>query len=81
MTLENIKAELIAKNPVLRSGSNETGYQELTPKEYETVINQWAETILARQAKETAKTEAAAAKLALLERLGITIDESKLLLS
>jgi hypothetical protein len=81
MSLETIKAELIAKNPTLQSGSDEDGYVEITGKDYDAVIENWAKALLDAQAKEAAEEAAATAKAALLERLGITTDEAKLLLS
>lgn len=80
MTKDEIKAELIAKNPVLRSGSDETGYQELNEEEYDAVIDKWADGIIAKEEEAAAKLQAAEAKAALLERLGITADEAALLL-
>jgi hypothetical protein len=79
MSLETIKAELIAKNPTLRSGSDEDGYVEITGEDYDAVIENWAKGILEKQAREAAKEEAEVAKVALLERLGITAEEAKLL--
>jgi hypothetical protein len=81
MSLETIKAELIAKNPTLRSGSDEDGYVEITGKDYDAVIENWAKGILEKQTREAAKEADATAKAALLERLGISTDEAKLLLS
>jgi len=80
MSLETIKSELIEKNPTLQSGSDEDGYVEITGKDYDAVIENWAKGILEKQAKEAAKEEAAVAKAALLERLGITADEAALLI-
>ncbi len=81
MSLETIKAELIAKNPTLQSGSDEDGYVEITGKDYDAVIENWAKALLDAQVKEAAEEAVATAKAALLERLGITTDEAKLLLS
>ena len=78
MTLETIKAKLIKENPILKRGSDESGYEEITGVEYDAIINQWANTLLAEQ---TAELEAAETKAALLNRLSITADEAKLLLS
>ena len=44
-------------------------------------ISQWADNLLAKKAQQLAAAKAADAKAALLERLGITADEAKLLLS
>jgi hypothetical protein len=85
VTHSNKIAELKAKYPTLKTGDDLTGYVELTPEEYEAKIAEWADAELAAEAAdaaEVAKIEAAAAaKEALLERLGITADEAKLLLS
>ena len=80
MSLETIKAELIAKNPTLQSGSDQDGYVEITGKDYDAVIENWAKAILEKQAKEAAQEAAVIAKAALLERLGITADEAALLI-
>jgi hypothetical protein len=67
--------------PTLQVGDEDNGYTELSAAEYEAQIAEWADARLAKEAialevqsKETAKT-------ALLERLGITEDEAKLLLN
>lgn len=68
------------EHPTLRSGSDETGYTELTPTEYEATLSGWADARLSREAKEAEAERAATAKAALLAKLGITADEAKLLL-
>jgi hypothetical protein len=80
MTLEQIKAELRAKNPTLKSGNEEIGYEEITGADYDAVIDEWAEAAYTRELNAQAESEKAAAKEALLDRLGITADEAKLLL-
>ena len=80
------KAEMItiikAENPsVLRSGSDETGYTDLTSAEYELQVAEWADGRLAKLAQIAAAEQAAIDKAALLAKLGITADEAKLLLS
>lgn len=78
MTTKEEMIEIIkAENPVLKSGNDQDGYTEITGKEYDAIIEEWA---TARLAKETAIFEAAAKKSALLDKLGITADEAKLLL-
>lgn len=76
--LEIIKAE----NPEgLRVGNDEEGYTQLSQAETDAILNSWAD---ARLAKEKALAEAEAKadqKAALLNRLGITEPEAKLLLS
>ena len=83
MTTLNEMIEIIkAENPNgLRTGSNETGYTDLTDAEYEAKIAEWAEARLAKEAQEEQQAQEAAAKEALLTKLGITADEAKLLLS
>lgn len=81
MTKNEIIAQLKKDYPSLRDGSNIEGYVELSADEYEARIAQWADNILAKQAEAQAKLDAQNAKAALLNRLGITADEAKLLLS
>jgi AmiR/NasT family two-component response regulator len=57
--------------------TNEIIDREMTDVEYE----RWQSETAAYQAKLQAEAEAVAAKAALLERLGITEEEAKLLLS
>ena len=80
MTLNEIIAELEEANSTLQTGSNETGYTELTKAEYEATIKEWAQNRLAKLEKIQAETDKATAKAALLDRLGITADEAALLL-
>jgi hypothetical protein len=80
MTLEKIKADLIKNNATLKSGNEETGYQELTGAEYDAVIDEWAQVIYSRELLEQEKAQKASARESLLERLGITEEEAKLLL-
>ena len=79
------KAEAIAtlktKYPTLKTGSDETGYIELSAADYEATISQWADNQLAQEAKTAEAEQAATDKAALLAKLGITADEAKLLLS
>lgn len=76
--LEIIKAE----NPDgLRVGNDEEGYTQLSQAETDAILDSWAD---ARLAKEKALAEAkstAEQKTVLLDRLGITAEEAKLLLS
>lgn len=81
MTLNEIIAELKEANPTLQTGSNETGYTELTKEEYEATILEWAQNRLAKLEKTQAEADKATAKAALLERLGITAEEATLLLA
>ena len=81
MTKNELIAQLKKDYPTIREGSDEQGYVELLPDEYEARIAQWADNMLAKQAEAQAKLDAENAKAALLNRLGITADEAKLLLS
>ena len=73
------KAEIIelykAENPTLRAGSNETGYVDLTPDEYEATIDQWADNLIAVQEAEQAAADKAAAREAVYAKLGLTAEE------
>ena len=81
-TKQEMLAIIKAENPEgLRVGSDQDGYTELSKAETDAILDSWAE---ARLAKEIALTEAeakAAQKAALLDRLGITQEEAKLLLA
>ena len=80
MTTLNEMIEIIkAENPnALRIGDDNSGYTDLSAAETEAQIAEWAAN---RLAKETRLAEAEAARQALLDKLGITADEAKLLLS
>lgn len=79
------KAEMVtilkAENPSLKVGSDETGYTDLTPADYEAQISEWADARLKKEAEATQEVKDTAAKEALLQRLGITAAEAELLLS
>jgi hypothetical protein len=79
-TKAEIIAELKIENPTLRDGSEELGYRELTPEQYENTIERWAGWILSQAELEAAVAKAAIDKEALLARLGITAEEATLLL-
>lgn len=80
-TKQEMLAIIKAENPdVLRVGSDQDGYTELSKAESDAILDSWAE---ARLAKEKAIAEAevkAVAKADLLNRLGITEEEAKLLI-
>jgi len=81
MTTKKQMIELLkAEFPTLRVGDNDAGYIELSADEYEAKIAEWADVRLAKEAKAAEVQAQAATKAALLDRLGITEDESKLLL-
>jgi hypothetical protein len=72
--------ELKAQYPTLSKGINDEIFQ-LDADEYEKTISRWAEVELAQEAKLAQAQANVQAKAELLERLGITEDEAKLLLS
>ena len=80
-TKEEIIASFKLKNPTLRTGSEETGYVDLTSEEYEATIEQWADTLIAEETKLTEEKQKATEKAELLARLGITAEEAALLLA
>lgn len=80
-TKSQIVNELKIAYPVLQKGDDVIGYVELTETEYEATIELWANNELARLSLEADILAKAQAKIELLERLGITEDEAKLLLS
>ena len=65
----------------LRTGSDETGYTDLTSAEYELQVAEWADGRLAKLAQIAAAEQAATDKAALLAQMGLSADEAKLLLS
>lgn len=80
-TKSQIVNELKTAYPVLQKGDDVVGYVELTETEYEATIELWADNELARLSLEADILAKAQAKIELLERLGITEDEAKLLLA
>lgn len=80
-TKQEMLAIIKAENPEgLKVGSDQDGYTELNKAETDAILDSWAE---ARLAKEKAMAEAEAklaAKADLLNRLGITEEEAKLLI-
>ena len=80
-TKQEMLAIIKAENPKgLRVGNDQDGYTELSKAETDEILDSWAE---ARLAKEKAMAEAEAklaAKADLLNRLGITEEEAKLLI-
>lgn len=64
----------------LKTGSEETGYSDLTDEEYEAIILEWA---TARLAKEQAKIESEIArqvKISAYQKLGLTTEEIEALI-
>ena len=76
-----IMAELKAEYPTLRAGDDEQGYTDLSLADYEATLSKWADNRLADEAKLAQEATEAAAKAALLKRLGLPATEAELLLS
>lgn len=78
------KAELIAQckaeNPTMTATINDETIQ-LNAADYEKACSDWADMRLGQIADDAAKAQAASDKAVLLEKLGISNDEAKLLLS
>lgn len=81
MTKNEIVAQLKVEYPTLKKGNNQDGYEDIAGEEYETIISSWADNLLEEQTKQAEESAKAAARQALLDKLGITADEAKLLLS
>ena len=79
------KKEMIAllktEFPTLQTGDDLQGYVELSSEQYEAQIKEWADARLAKLAIQAEAETKAQAKIELLNRLGITEDEAKLLLA
>lgn len=79
------KTEMIviikAENPTLQVGNDEHGYTQLSKAEYESMISDYADARLAREAKAKAKEQAATDKAALLAKMGLSQDDLTTLLS
>jgi hypothetical protein len=80
MRKDEIRTELLNEHTTLRRGSDETGYEDITGDEYQAIIESWAEAAYAKELEAQAAEAQAEAKAALLNRLGISADEAKLLL-
>tara|TARA_R110000868_G_scaffold118942_1_gene315117 strand:+ start:128 stop:379 length:252 start_codon:yes stop_codon:yes gene_type:complete len=81
-TLDEMIKIIKGENPNgLRVGDDEAGYIDLSPADYQTTIEKWAEGRLAKEAHAKTKAQAVIDKASLLAKLGITADEAKLLLS
>lgn len=80
MTKQATIAQLKLDYPSLTKQINDE-IIELDAVEYEATIDAWADAVIARAAKKAEAETKAQAKAELLERLGITEDEAKLLLA
>lgn len=84
MSLETKIAELKIQYPTLRTGSDEDGYTDLSPAEYDAKITEWANNQLAKEASEATRLAEEQAfitdranGLAKLEAAGLTTAEAK----
>ena len=81
MTLQEMLEQIKAENPNgLRVGNEEEGYQQLSDEESEAIFVSWAQARLDRLNSETQATEVKTKRQDLLDKLGITEEEAKLLL-
>jgi hypothetical protein len=71
--------QLKADYPTLKVGSDENE-TEIIGKEYNAVINEWAENSLIQLQLQSETETKQAAKLAIADRLGLTADELQVLL-
>jgi hypothetical protein len=81
MTKTQIISALKLEHPTIRVGSEETGYTELDETEYAEMINSWAENVIAREAEAAFEIDQEAARLAILEKLGVTDIELRVILN
>jgi hypothetical protein len=78
MTKTQMMAQIKKDNP--KAFNNVNGEQiEITGDAYETLIEQWADVELAKEAKVAQITAAKSAAMAKLEALGLTTDDLKAL--
>jgi hypothetical protein len=78
-TIESIKEEIRLNNPVFREGSDEMGYREFTPEEYEAHLQLVAEKEYARRNEEIELATSKANAEAKLAALGLTAEDLKAL--
>ena len=81
-TLAEITSALKFQYPTLRNGTEEDGYTDLSPAEYDAQISQWAQNQLADEiatadnlAAEQAVIDAQASRNAKLAKMGFTAAE------
>jgi hypothetical protein len=78
-TKNEIIAELKAQHPTLKTGSDETGYTDLSENDYEATIESWAEDLHSRLVSDAELATAKKAAQAKLAALGLTADDLKAL--
>lgn len=72
--------QLKAINPTLQTGNDDEGYTDLTSTEYNAKISEWADALVAKEAKLAAEAAAETAKAAILAKLGITVEQLRIVL-
>jgi hypothetical protein len=78
-TKNEIIAELKAQHPTLKTGSDETGYTDLSENDYEATIESWAEDLHLKLVSDAALATAKIEAQAKLAALGLTADDLKAL--
>lgn len=81
MRIDEIKANLKKEYPTLKRGNDQDGYAVLNDEEYEAIISEWANNLVAEENFRAEQKAMESSKAELLNRLGITEDEAKLLLA
>jgi len=71
-TKDEIITQLKTENPTIRVGSDQVGYTELTPEEYEATILEWADFELEKANKEAEQANIKATKIAAYQKIGLT---------
>lgn len=80
ITKQEIIAILKDENPSLTIGNDDEGYTELSSKEYEATIAEWAEARLAKLAINAEKEALRQTKISAYTKLGLTTEEIEALL-
>ncbi len=80
ITLETFIEELKSQQPTLVKGDEQTGYEEMSPEEYDELILSAANDLWRNHEKEQERLQKIEQKAAILERLGMTPEELDALL-
>jgi hypothetical protein len=75
ITIETFIEELKAQHPTLTKGDDATGYEEMSPEEYDELILSAANDLWRNHQKEQERLQKIEQKTAVLERLGLTPEE------
>ena len=71
-TKQEIIEMLKEEYPSLKVGSDDTGYVELSLKEYEATLNQWADARIDKEQRKADQEALRATKMAAYQKLGLT---------